>query len=266
MYTVDRSNPTPLYEQIKTILREQITSGAFPPGTTLPTESELCTEYRVSRITIVKALTDLAHDGLIRRVQGKGSIVTPLPIRNGMDQILGFTETIRRHGLVPRSTVLSHESMEGDFELNKLFQLPVNQKTRFMEFKRLMFVDDTPAVLFTIVVREEIGAKLLEFNLENVSFYKLYQEILGRRVARNETTLTPILAPPEGIEYLHLTPNTPQFLFQGLSFLEGDMPIELSTGIFRGDLFQFSSTIYRLREEVNYKEINSSALREKTLV
>src|SRR5262249_55023933 len=133
------------------------------------------------------------------------------------------------------------------------FELPINQKTRFIEFKRLLFVDDTPAVLFTVVVREEIGSKILERDLENVSFYKLYQEILGRRVSQNETTLTPVLATPEAIEFLHVKPHTPHFLFQGLSFVEGDVPVELSNGFFRGDLFQFSSTIYRLREEVNYK-------------
>lgn len=253
MYTLDRDNPTPLYEQIKTILREQIAMGVLAPGTALPTENELCKTYQVSRITVVKALSDLTHDGLIHRVQGKGSIVNPTPIFNVMDRILGFTETMRLNGRVPRSTVLSTRTFEGDFELNKLFQLPVNQKTRFVEFKRLMSVDGTPAVLFTIIVREEIGSKILEHPLDNVSFYKLYHEILGRPVSQNETTLTPILATPEAIEFLHIKPNTPHFLFQGLSFIEGDVPIELSRGIFRGDLFQFSSTIYRWREEVNYK-------------
>src|SRR5581483_7125335 len=172
MYTVDRSNPTPLYEQIKTILREQIAMGELKPGNSLPTENELCQTYHVSRITVVKALSDLSHDGLIHRVQGKGSIVNSAPIRSVMDRILGFTETMRLNGRTPRSTVISSRSFEGDFELNKLFQLPINQKTRFAEFKRLMFVDDTPAVLFTVVVREEVGSKILERDLENVSFYK----------------------------------------------------------------------------------------------
>ncbi len=257
MYTVDRNNPTPLYEQIKMILREQIALGELKPGTPLPTEHELCRTYHVSRITVVKALSDLTRDGLIHRVQGKGSIVSPVPINNAMDRIMGFTETMRQNGLTPRSQVISVRTIEGDFELYKLFQLPVNHKSAFMQFKRLMFVNHIPAVLFTITVREEVGAKMLEHDLENVSFYKLYEEIFGRAVSQNKTTLTPTLATPEAIEYLGVEANSPHFLFQGLSFLEGDVPIELSVGIFRGDLFQFSSTIYRLREEVKYKEINS---------
>jgi GntR family transcriptional regulator len=256
MISVDRANPTPLYEQIKLILREQITGGELSPGVQLPTENELCRQYNVSRITIVKALTDLQHEGLIRRIQGKGSIVNPPPIKSAMNTIMGFTENMRRNGLVPRSIVSYMDTVDGDLELLQTFQLPMNYYGRFTRFKREMYVNDIPAVLFTITVREEIGAKLREYPLDNTSFYKLYQEILGRRVIRNDTTLTPILATPEIIEFMNVKPGTPHFLFRGISFVEGDMPVELSVGIHHGDLFRFESTIYHVREEVANKGMN----------
>lgn len=258
MYKVDRNNPTPLYEQIKLILREQIATGALKPGVSLPTENELCHQYHVSRITVVKALNDLSHEGLIQRIQGKGSLVNHHPIKNAMDNIRGFSETMRQNGLVPHSTILSSETLDGDLELRTLFQLPLHLPARFARFRRLMFVNDVPAVLFTIVVRQELGQKMQEYTLDNTSFYKLYEQILGRRVTRNQTTLIPILATPEAIEWLNVKSGTPHFLFRGLSFVEGDLPVELSTGIFRGDLFQFDSTIYRIREEVSYKGIDSA--------
>jgi GntR family transcriptional regulator len=256
MYKVHRENPTPLYEQIKLILREQIVSGELKPGAQLPTENEFCKHYHVSRITVVKALTDLAHEGLIRRIQGKGSLVNHLPIKHGMDGIRGFTESIRQNGLKPSSKVLSIDTFVGDFELRRIFKLPVGYDARFMRFKRLMFVDEMPAVLFTVIVKEEVGLEMRERQLDNISFYKLYEEILARRVTRNETTLTPVRATPEVIELLKVEPGSAHFLFRGLSFVEGDMPVELSNGIFRGDFFQFESTIYRIREEVAYKSIS----------
>ncbi len=254
MLQVDRQNPTPLYEQIKLILREQITSGEFQPGGQLPTEAELCRQYNVSRITIVKALGDLAHEGLIQRIQGKGSIVRPLPIKNSMNTIMGFTETMRRNGLEPRSQVLSAEPVDGDLELRKLFQQPLSYSARFFRFKRLMFVNDIPAVLFDVYVKDEVGRKMQECDLNNTSFYRVYEEIFGRPVTRNETTLTPILATPEAIELLGVKPGTPHFLFRGLSYVDGDIPVELSRGIFPGELFTFDSTIYRLREEVQIRK------------
>jgi DNA-binding GntR family transcriptional regulator len=131
----------------------------------------------------------------------------------------------------------------------------MNYEGRFTRFAREMYVNDIPAVLFTITVKEEIGLKLQEYPLNDTSFYRLYEKILGRRIIRNDTSLTPILATPEVIQFLKVKPGTPHFSFRGLSFVEGEVPVELSIGIHHGELFQFESTIYRVREEVANKGI-----------
>ena len=53
----------PMYEQIQNELMEQIQSGFFQPGDRIPSEKELAERYHVSRITAVKALTELALNG-----------------------------------------------------------------------------------------------------------------------------------------------------------------------------------------------------------
>ena len=68
----------PMYEQIQNELMEQIQSGFFQPGDRIPSEKELAERYHVSRITAVKALTELALNGYIYRVQGRGSFANPL--------------------------------------------------------------------------------------------------------------------------------------------------------------------------------------------
>lgn len=255
--TVNRQDPVPLYEQIKFILREQITGGQLKPGVQLPTESALCKQYEVSRITIIKALADLQREGLIRRIQGKGSIVNPLPIKGAMNNIMGFSETMRRNGYTPRSVVVSIETIEGDDELRELFELPSEHDGKFTRIRRQMYVNEIPAVLFTMYVRQEVGLKLASYSLNDTSFYKLYEKILGRRVIRNDTSLTPILATSEATEFFQVKAGTAHFAFRGFSFVEGDVPVELSIGIYRGDLFQFESTIYRVRMEATNKAIHS---------
>lgn len=253
MNKLDRHNPTPLYEQIKLILREQILNSELSPGTQLPTEIELCQQFDVSRITVGKALNELARSGLIERIQGKGSIVSRRPIQETFATISGFTETMQRHGLRARSKILSIEVVDGDLNLYKAFDLPANSHQHFMRFRRLCFVENRPAVILTTLMREELGQKFKEHELENASFYKLYEEILGRKVVRNEATLMPVIATPEAVELLQVKPGSAHFLFRGLSYVEGDLPVELATGIFHGDLFQFSGTIYRVREEANIR-------------
>lgn len=65
----------PLPTQLADSLRERITRGDFPPGTTLPSENQLMDDYGVSRPTVRTALATLATERLIERHQGRGSTV-----------------------------------------------------------------------------------------------------------------------------------------------------------------------------------------------
>lgn len=64
-----------LYEMIYTELKKQIADGVYRPGTLLPTELALQNKYHVSRITVQHAYDRLAHEGLVRRVPGKGTVL-----------------------------------------------------------------------------------------------------------------------------------------------------------------------------------------------
>ncbi|MBN9621233.1 MAG: FadR family transcriptional regulator [Actinobacteria bacterium] len=56
-------------------LREQITSGAWPVGTRIPTEPELVAQLGVARNTVREAVRALAHNGLLEIRQGSGTYV-----------------------------------------------------------------------------------------------------------------------------------------------------------------------------------------------
>ena len=65
----------PLHERIRTEIEGQILSGALPPGARLPTEYELMARYGCARMTVNKALSQLAKAGLIERRRRSGSFV-----------------------------------------------------------------------------------------------------------------------------------------------------------------------------------------------
>ena len=74
---------TSLHRQLFLVLRDQITQGLFPGGA-LPKEEALCERFGVSRITVRRALADLAAQGLVERRHGRGTFVSanlPLPRR-----------------------------------------------------------------------------------------------------------------------------------------------------------------------------------------
>jgi GntR family transcriptional regulator len=65
----------PLHRQLFLVLHDEIARGAIAAGEPLPTEQQLCDQFAISRITVRRALADLASQGYITRKQGVGSFV-----------------------------------------------------------------------------------------------------------------------------------------------------------------------------------------------
>jgi len=96
-----------LYAQLITYFRQRILDGSLPPGARLPTELELAKEHRMSRGTVRQALHVLVTEGLIERVQGRGTFVRQVAPPGAVRQ-----EADRRIGLV-----LNHVGEQHDLDI-----------------------------------------------------------------------------------------------------------------------------------------------------
>ncbi len=80
MRTLDKkADAKALYVQIFAHFRERILDGSLPPGARLPTELELAKQYAISRGTVRQAMGALVSEGLLDRVQGRGTFVRQTP-------------------------------------------------------------------------------------------------------------------------------------------------------------------------------------------
>lgn len=70
---IDLDGPEPMYRQIARVIGERITSGTYEPNRPVPSESEICEEFKVSRRTARSAYALLVEQGLVVRVPGKGT-------------------------------------------------------------------------------------------------------------------------------------------------------------------------------------------------
>jgi GntR family transcriptional regulator len=73
--TIDPDAATPLWRQLADILRQRIASGELDAGRVMPSETRLSQEFGLARGTVVKALDALEEEGLVTRVQGRGTFV-----------------------------------------------------------------------------------------------------------------------------------------------------------------------------------------------
>ena len=76
MHDIDHEGPEPPYRQLAAIVAARIESGQLAPGRPIPSETQLCQEFGVSRGTARKAVRVLREDGLVFTVRGRGTYVT----------------------------------------------------------------------------------------------------------------------------------------------------------------------------------------------
>ncbi len=72
---LDKDSATPLYEQLAALLRAQIEAGEI--RSRLPSETDLCQRYDISRATAGRALDILVAEGLVKVSKGRGRFVIP---------------------------------------------------------------------------------------------------------------------------------------------------------------------------------------------
>ncbi|WP_390459504.1 GntR family transcriptional regulator [Bifidobacterium apicola] len=99
----------PIYRQIEDQIRSAILTGDLQAGEGLPSLRHLSRELRVSVLTVTRAYTELAQEGLVENIQGKGTFVADSGdqvmrrhLEDRVQSLLGeAVDTARRAGMEP---------------------------------------------------------------------------------------------------------------------------------------------------------------------
>lgn len=97
-HSIQRNSAVALHEQIRIILGNEIEAGAYGDGR-LPSEAELTTRFGVSRISLRRALSDLEAQGLVSRVQGKGTFAHTPPLASATMSMGSYADQVLVSGL-----------------------------------------------------------------------------------------------------------------------------------------------------------------------
>jgi GntR family transcriptional regulator len=89
---LSNSSGGPLYQQIKDQVGTAILTGDLAEGEALPSVRALARDLRISIITTTRAYAELAADGFIATVPGKGAFVLPLDSALVREQLLRQVE------------------------------------------------------------------------------------------------------------------------------------------------------------------------------
>lgn len=133
-----------LHEQVRNTLLFEIESGGFPDDGRLPSETELCERFNVSRITVRRAVADLEAMGMLTRRQGKGTFATPPRSTIGTMAMGGFSDHMSGGGEMSRRIIRATTSA-ADSEM--AVRLGVEVGSPILRLLRVFLLDGTPLSL-----------------------------------------------------------------------------------------------------------------------
>lgn len=113
----------PLYAKVKDHILEHIRSGAWTPGTRVPSENELVEAFSISRMTANRALRELTADGFLSRVPGVGTFVKEPPARTSLLELRNIAEEIAARGHKHAAHIDRQETLEAPQALAEEFEL-----------------------------------------------------------------------------------------------------------------------------------------------
>lgn len=132
---LDKQSHIPAYAQLAQILRQRISSEIYTPGSRLPSEATIAKSFKVSSMTVRQAVGVLVNEGLVERIQGRGTFVRRLDVATshfGLDSL--------------RNILTDHENVEV-----RILKATV-EKARGRQQEALGLATDDPIVVVERVI------------------------------------------------------------------------------------------------------------------
>lgn len=174
------------YVAVREALVERLREAS--PGDRLPSESELCAEYKVSRITIRRAVEDLMQEGLLVREQGRGTFVTDPAAHSKFresfaDRVTGFYRQQTAAGRTVTTRVTGNTVVRDEAAAT---ELGVNPGSDLIRLDRIRYVNGTLQQFSTTWLEAARFPRLLAHDFTTGSLYEFLEATYGTYLARND--------------------------------------------------------------------------------
>jgi len=230
-------------KQVYLVLRDRILSGALAFGTKLSTENELAELHAVSRVTVRRALGELARERLIERRRSAGTRViyrpSPAPMTADISGVLANLADMGRHTTV---ALLSFEYVPAAGVIAQ--SLGVGPDAMLQRSVRVRSAHGVPFSYLTTYVPEGLA---ITFTRRELASYPLLEllERAGAKVGNARQRVSAVLATPEVAEALQVRTGSPLIELVRVVFDQNGQAIEHLHALYRPDRYTFEIDLTR---------------------
>ena len=233
---LSQNDPTPLYFRLYSRLKQNILDGTLKHGSQLPTEKELSQVHNISRVTAIRALNELAADGLVSRQRAKGTHVThkytPKPVKAPLIGMLQEIESMARHSVVK---VIEINDERPPAEVSDKFNL--NNEDTTLKMIRVRSQDKEPFGYY-ISWSRGLGSCISEDSLKTNSRLEIFRKN-GIHITHVKQTLTAASASAEVASELEVEPGFSLLKLVRESFDKNENLVDFLVALYHPERFQY---------------------------
>lgn len=238
---------SPIYLQLREVIRNKIEDGEYLPGMAIPSENELVETYKINRMTVRSGIDALVSEGLLKRVQGKGVYVSGPKVERDLEILGGFTQTMVERKVKPTTKVIEKTLRKAGEKYSLVFNIDPDDEIYYV--KRICSADGEPTSIDEIFIPKYVIPKLMGIDLDVFSIYEVY-DLYDINLTWAYQTLDIITLDPRDAGMLGISENSPVMLFECISYDDDNRVIELSQTYTRGDKYRFNVEFNKMNEEI----------------
>ncbi len=230
------SYKSPLYIQLREVIRGKIEDGEYPPGTAIPSEKQLSETYGIHRLSVRSALNALINEGLLTSVQGKGVFVCGGKMLRDMEHLGGFRHTMQERGKKGETKILIKALRKAGPYYSKL--LEVGEEDKLWYIRRIDLSDGEPLALEEIYIPYDRMPGLGEID---INVFSLYDALAWNGIRLKEATQTLRISKlePSLAKQIRISPEQAVMEFCYSTKDEEGQMVEYTRCYVRGDKTEF---------------------------
>jgi len=228
---------TSLYRKVADDLRAAIAAGSYPPGTRLPSESDLAERYSVSRGTVRQAFAALRADGVIASRRGARRIVLGGPQLQSFGELLSFSRWARAIGERPSGRVVAMTRREAKPSELEPLGLPPGAVIYYLT--RVRMLSGQPVMIERTAFPDRVGALVAGIDADRESIYERLEE-LGVVFADAEHIIDAVPASAADARLLGCRPRVPLLRERRRTTDPAGVPLEWSEDRYLGSAVAFT--------------------------
>jgi GntR family transcriptional regulator len=229
------------YRRVQELLADQIETGRRPPGSRLPPERALADHFGVSRVTIRRALNELALAGVITR-DGNRWAIPSAAVGEPPNRLMSFSEMAAARGLRAGGSVLDRGVRPAT--IDEADALGLAPGASLFELERLRTMDAVPILIDRTRIPLGLADGLDQLDFEGISLYDVLEDH-GVRPTRARFTVEAIEADSRRARLLDLEPGRPLLRCEQQTEDQDGRRIELCEMVYRFDRYRFRASLVR---------------------